>query len=208
MPPVIVAAGLFLQGVGIAVASAIGGLAAGASLGIGAAVALGGAVIAGAGLVASKAINGMFAVDMPKVDSDASRQRTVKSTTEPFKTIYGETLVSGPITYIGMSGTDNADLYHVIALAGHQVTDIKDIYFDNKLITDAQINSGNAAGGNVIAGDFGPKNSSTICVINKHLGTATQAADSMMVSAFSCLYRNEMDAQRRQRRDLGEVCTL
>ena len=185
MPPVIVAAGLFLQGVGIAVASAIGGLAAGASLGIGAAVALGGAVIAGAGLVASKAINGMFAVDMPKVDSDASRQRTVKSTTEPFKTIYGETLVSGPITYIGMSGTDNADLYHVIALAGHQVTDIKDIYFDNKLITDAQINSGNAAGGNVIAGDFGPKNSSTICVINKHLGTATQAADSMMVSAFS-----------------------
>ena len=185
MPPVIAAAGLFLQGVGIAVASAVGGLAAGASLGIGAAVALGGAVVAGAALVASKAVNSLFAVDMPQVDSDASRQRTVKSTTEPFKTIYGETLVSGPITYIGMSGTDNADLYHVIALAGHEVTDIKDVYFDNKLITDAQINSGNAAGGDVIAGDFGPKGGSTICVINKHLGTATQAADSMMVSTFS-----------------------
>jgi len=185
MPPVIAAAGLFLQGVGIAVASAVGGLAAGASLGIGAAVALGGAVVAGAALVASKAVNSLFAVDMPQVDSDASRQRTVKSTTEPFKTIYGETLVSGPITYIGMAGTDNADLYHVIALAGHEVTDIKDVYFDNKLITDAQINSGNADGGNVIAGDFGPKGGSTICVINKHLGTATQAADSMMVSTFS-----------------------
>ena len=185
MPPVIAAAGLFLQGVGIAVASAVGGLAAGASLGIGAAVALGGAVVAGAALVASKAVNSLFAVDMPQVDSDASRQRTVKSTTEPFKTIYGETLVSGPITYIGMSGTDNADLYHVIALAGHEVTDIKDVHFDNKLITDAQINSGNAAGGDVIAGDFGPKGGSTICVINKHLGTATQAADAMMVSTFS-----------------------
>ena len=185
MPPVIAAAGLFLQGVGIAVASAVGGLAAGASLGIGAAVALGGAVVAGAALVASKAVNSLFAVDMPQVDSDASRQRTVKSTTEPFKTIYGETLVSGPITYIGMAGTDNADLYHVIALAGHEVTDIKDVYFDNKLITDAQINSGNAAGGDVIAGDFGPKGGSTICVINKHLGTATQAADAMMVSTFS-----------------------
>jgi len=185
MPPVIAAAGIFLQGVGIAVASAVGGLAAGASLGIGAAVALGGAVVAGAALVASKAVNSLFAVDMPQVDSDASRQRTVKSTTEPFKTVYGETLVSGPITYIGMAGTDNADLYHVIALAGHEVTDIKDVYFDNKLISDAQINSGNAAGGNVIAGDFGPKGGSTICVINKHLGTATQAADSMMVSTFS-----------------------
>ena len=186
MPPVIVAAGVFLQGVGIAVATAVGGLAAGASIGIGAAVALGGAVVAGAALVATKAVNSLFAVDMPKVDSDASRQRTVKSTTEPFKTIYGETLVSGPITYIGMTGSENEDLYHVIALAGHEVTDIRDVHFDNKVITNAQINSENAAGGNVIAGDFGPKGStaSTICVINKHRGTATQAADTMMTGAF------------------------
>ena len=186
MPPVIVAAGLALSQIGLAVAGAVGAtgfFAIGAS-GLGA-VALGAAVVAGAALVATKAVNSLFAVDMPQVDSDASRQRTVKSTTEPFKTIYGESLVSGPITYIGMAGTDNADLYHVIALAGHEVTDIKDVYFDNKLITDAQINSGNAAGGNVIAGDFGPKSGSTICVINKHLGTATQAADSMMVSTFS-----------------------
>ena len=186
MPPVIVAAGLALSQIGLAVAGAVGAtgfFAIGAS-GM-AAVALGAAVVAGAALVATKAVNSLFAVDMPQVDSDASRQRTVKSTTEPFKTIYGESLVSGPITYIGMAGTDNADLYHVIALAGHEVTDIKDVYFDNKLITDAQINSGNAAGGNVIAGDFGPKGGSTICVINKHLGTATQAADSMMVSTFS-----------------------
>ena len=186
MPPVIVAAGVALGKIGLAVAGAVGAtgfFAVGAS-GM-AAVALGAAVVAGAALVATKAVNSLFGVDMPQVDSDASRQRTVKSTTEPFKTIYGESLVSGPITYIGMAGTDNADLYHVIALAGHEVTDIKDVYFDNKLITDAQINSGNAAGGDVIAGDFGPKSGSTICVINKHLGTATQAADSMMVSTFS-----------------------
>ena len=176
---------LFLQKVGIAVAGAVGGLGAAASIGIGQAIALGGAVIAGVTLVANKAMASLFEIDMPKVDTDASRQRTVKSTTEPYKIIYGETLVSGPISYIGMSGTDNEDLYHVIALAGHEVTDITDIYFDNELIEDSQINGGSSAGGNVTAGTFGPKNSTTICVINKHLGTATQAADSMMAGTFA-----------------------
>ena len=176
---------LALQKIGIAVAGAIGGLGAAASLGIGQAIALGGAVVAGATLVANKALSAMYEIDMPKVDTDASRQRTVRSTTEPYKTIYGETLVSGPISYIGMAGTNNEDLYHVIALAGHEVTDITDIYFDNELIQDSQINGGSSAGGNVTAGTFGPKNSTTICIINKHLGTATQAADSMMVSTFA-----------------------
>ena len=176
---------LTLQKIGIAVAGAVGGLGAAASIGIGQAIALGGAVVAGATLVANKAMSALFEVQMPKVDTDASRQRTVRSTTEPYKTIYGETLVSGPISYIGMKGTDNEDLYHVIALAGHEVTDITDIYFDNQLIQDSQINGGSSAGGNVTAGTFGPKNSTTICIINKHLGTATQAADSMMVNAFS-----------------------
>ena len=176
---------LFLQNVGIAVAGAVGGLGAAASLGIAQAIALGGAVIAGVTLVANKAMASLYEIDMPKVDTDASRQRTVRSTTEPYKTIYGETLVSGPISYIGMAGTDNEDLYHVIALAGHEVTDITDIYFDNKLIQDSQINGGSSAGGNVTGGTFGPKNSTTICVINKHLGTATQTADSMMAGTFA-----------------------
>jgi predicted nucleic acid-binding Zn-ribbon protein len=158
--------------------------AVGASVAYTTALAVGAAVIAGTAVLANKAM-AMFEIDMPKVDTDASRQRTVKSTTEPYKIIYGETLVSGPISYIGMSGTDNEDLYHVIALAGHEVTDITDIYFDNELIQDSQINGGSSAGGNVTAGTFGPKNSTTICVINKHLGTATQAADSMMAGTFA-----------------------
>ena len=167
----------------VSIASAVGGAM---QLGTGIAAIIGGgaAIIAGGTIIAKQAM-GLFEVEMPKVDTDASRQRTVRSTTEPYKTIYGETLVSGPISYIGMTGTDNEDLYHVIALAGHEVTDITDIYFDNELIEDSQINGGSSAGGNVTAGTFGPKNSTTICIINKHLGTATQAADSMMVNAFT-----------------------
>jgi hypothetical protein len=167
----------------VSIASAVGGAM---QLGTGIAAIIGGgaAIIAGGTIIAKQAM-GLFEVEMPKVDTDASRQRTVRSTTEPYKTIYGETLVSGPISYIGMAGTDNEDLYHVIALAGHEVTDITDIYFDNQLIQDSQINGGSSAGGNVTAGTFGPKNSTTICIINKHLGTATQTADSMMVNAFT-----------------------
>ena len=122
----------------------------GAAAGTTAAV-IGAAVIVGGTIAARK----LYEVEMPQVDSDASRQRTVRSTTEPYKTIYGETLVSGPISYIGMKGTNNEDLYHVIALAGHEVTDITDIYFDNELIEDSQINGGSSAGGNVTAGTFG-----------------------------------------------------
>jgi predicted nucleic acid-binding Zn-ribbon protein len=182
---IVVTALKFVATVGRAAASVVGvQLATSTVAGVQAALAIGSAVIAGTAVLANKAMS-MFEIDMPKVDSDASRQRTVKSTTEPYKIVYGETLVSGPISYIGMKGTDNEDLYHVIALAGHEVTDITDIYFDNELIQDSQINGGSSAGGNVTAGTFGPKNSTTICIINKHLGTATQAADSMMVNAFT-----------------------
>ena len=150
----------------------------------GAAAAIGAAVIVG-GVLAAKTMIDLSNIRMPKVDSDASRQKTVRSTTEPYKIIYGETLVSGPISYIGMKGTDNEDLYHVIALAGHEVTDITNIHFDNQIILNSAINGGSSDGGNVTSGTFGPKGGTTICIINKHLGTATQAADSMMVNAFT-----------------------
>ena len=53
------------------------------------------------------------------------------------------------------------------------------------MITDSQINGGSDAGGNVTAGTFGPKNSSTICVIKKHLGEASQTADVLLTGPFA-----------------------
>ena len=141
-----------------------------------------------AGLMVAKRVMSLFEVEMPTVDTDASRQRTVKSTTEPQKIIYGEALVSGPISFIGLSGTDNSDLYQTIVLAGHELNDITDIHMDDVVITDSQINGGSDAGGNVTAGTFGPKNSNTICVINKHLGEASQTADVLLTGPFANLH--------------------
>ena len=158
-----------------------GGIAAGA---LGTAVAVGAAVVVGGVIVAKKAMS-LFEVELPVVDTDRSRQATIRSTTEPQKIIYGEALVSGPISFIGLSGTDNSDLYQTIVLAGHEVTDITDIHMDDVVITDSQINGGSTAGGNVTAGTFGPKNSNTICIINKHLGEASQTADVLLTVPFA-----------------------
>ena len=109
----------------------------GFGIGVGA-LAAGAAVVIGGVMVAKQAMS-LFEVEMPTVDTDASRQRTVKSTTEPQKIIYGEALVSGPISFIGLSGTDNSDLYQTIVLAGHEVTEITDIHMDDVVISESQI---------------------------------------------------------------------
>lgn len=140
-------------------------------------------VVAGA-VVAKKLIDNIYAV--PNLDSDSSRQATVRGTVEPQKLIYGEALVSGPISFVGVAGDENRDLYHAIVLAGHQSTAITDIHFDDKVITNAQI----AANGQVTGGTFGPQNSVTICTIRKLLGTQT-TADSVLDAAFGTINANE-----------------
>ncbi len=175
----------FVFTVGFKTAVGLGLFAGGASLTAGTIYAIGGAVLVAGALVAKKVMS-LFEIEMPKVDTDGSRQKTVRSTTEARKLVYGQALVSGPITYIGVTGTDNEDLYQVIALAGHEVSDITDIHFDDVIIPDADIGGGSSSGGAVAGtGIFKAQNSTTIVTINKHLGTATQSADSMMVGAFT-----------------------
>jgi len=180
MPPVIFQAAVLLSKIGFAVAGAVGATGLTAALGTYGGLVVGAAVVVGGALVAKKAMS-LFEVDIPTVDTDASRQRTVKSTTEPQKIIYGEALVSGPISFVGLAGTDNEDFYQAIVLAGHKLNSITDIHMDDLVIPNADINSGNAAGGQVRgSGPFGFKNSSAICTINKHQGDASQTADGLL----------------------------
>ena len=166
--------------IGIGSAATLGAAGTGAL-----AAVIGGVVVVGAAVAASKVMN-LFEVEMPKVDTDRARQATVKSTTEPYKIIYGQTLVSGPIAFVGTANTDNKDLYYAIALAGHEVNAITDMHFDDVVIQQTDIGTSPDYSGNVTgSGIFGPKNSKTIVKINKYLGTSTQAADSDLVAAFT-----------------------
>jgi hypothetical protein len=164
--PILVAIGDFVT---VAIANTI--------LGTVAAAAIGAAVVV-AGVYAARSL--LPDLSMPQADTDKSRQSTVRGTIEPQKIIYGEALVSGPIFFVGVSGTENRDLYHGIALTGHECESITDIHFDSEIISNSQI-SNNA----VTSGTFGPKDSETICMIEKKLGTATQASSSLLTNTFT-----------------------
>lgn len=126
--------------------------AAAAAASIGTAAALEGAVIAGitisstvatiigsvAGLVVATA-GSMLLSSMAKKpsvpDTAQDRKQAVRSGIEPHRIVYGRTLVSGPVLYIGSSGTDNEFFHIVVALAGHEVAEIQEVW-----INDYQIN--------------------------------------------------------------------
>jgi hypothetical protein len=177
MPPVILA----VTAIGSAVIGAVGGAAflAGLSLSafVGVTLVAGTAIIAGGAMLATK----LMSIDMPGVpDNDKSRQVTTKSTVEPMKIIYGQALVSGPLAYIGVAGNKNEDLHHVIALAGHEVEAITDVWLDDEVIINPT--------GQVTTGTFGPVDvigvNTTICTIFKYLGTADQLADPVLKGRF------------------------
>ena len=189
MPQVVVAVVSFIGTVGAATVAAVAGAGALSAISVGAMFAIGAGVIAGGLMLANKLISSLY--EMPKMDTDASRQRTVKGTIEPQKILYGQNLVSGPISFVGTYGDTNRVLAHAVVLAGHEVEEIVDIYFDDEVITDSQID----ANGYVTSGTFGPKGNKSftfgvtnfgtnICKINRYTGASGQTADPDLVSNF------------------------
>lgn len=181
MPNVVVTA---LVKIGTAVVAAVGsvGVYSTATL-----ATIGATTIAVGVAVTNAAAKAMMPdISMPQSDTDRSRQQTVRGTIEPQKIIYGEALVSGPIAFVGVAGTDNNDLYHAVVLAAHECHSIGSVYFDLEEITTAQIN----ASGQVTAGVYGPTTddaSTYIATIEKKLGTTTQTASTLLDSTFSAV---------------------
>ena len=176
MPPVVAAAVLFVETIGAAALVAVG--ASGFATGV--AIAAGTLIVAAGVYATNAAITAMMPdISMPQSDTDKTRQQTVRGTIEPQKIVYGQALVSGPIFFVGVAGSDNRDLFHAIALTGHQCEAIEDIFFDGEIITSSQITNNT-----VTSGTFGPIDSETICMVEKKLGTATQASSSLLTNTF------------------------
>jgi hypothetical protein len=182
MPQAVIAIGTAVISTVGAVVSTQLGLAL-ATIGAG---AIGVATVVAAGMLANKLISNLY--EMPQMDTDQSRQNTVKSTIEPMKIVYGETLVSGPLSFVSTTGEKNKDLWHVVVLTGHESNAITDIYLDNEPILNSDI----AANGNVTGGTFGPKNTKTVCVVKKHLGGSGQVVDPDLDAAFTLINSNHI----------------
>lgn len=106
----------------------------------------------------------------PSFSSLANRTQTIKQSIVARSIVYGEAKVSGPLVY-AESTNNNEYLHLVVALAGHEVQAINTIYLnDDELTLDGS--------GNVTA----PTKYVGFVRVKKHLGTATQSADTDLVA--------------------------
>ncbi len=123
----------------------------------------------------------------PKLGSDMqSRKVTVRSSTEYRTILYGSGRTGGVLVHIGTAGLSNQFLDFVVAIAGHEIDAITDVWFDDVKIPVADINSGDAAGGAVGGtGKYRERDGEPVAWIYKYLGTDTQTASTILDGSYS-----------------------
>lgn len=106
----------------------------------------------------------------PSISTLSDRTQTIKQSIVARSLIYGEVKVSGPLVF-AESTNNNEFLHLVVALAGHEVEAIDTVYLNDEALTlDGS--------GNVTA----PAKYVGFVRVKKHLGEATQAADTDLVA--------------------------
>lgn len=100
------------------------------------------------------------------------RTETVRSAVAPHKIVYGEVPLSGPLVFAASTGSSNDYLHLVIALTGHECESMSTVWLNDVAVGTLD------GSGNVTSGQF-----SGLARIKFHLGSASQAADSDLVSA-------------------------
>ena len=120
---------------------------------------------------ASMAASKLLAPKMPSFsDSSLSeRGQMVRSPIAARSIIYGRCRVSGTIVYISTTGTKNEYLHLVVALAGHEVEAIDEIYFNDEEVPLT---------GNLPTGFY-----SGVALINKKRGVPNDTADQDLIDA-------------------------
>lgn len=116
-------------------------------------------------------------------DPDGRRDLVVRSAVSPKAKIYGTALVGGTLLYMNTAGTKNRDLYVLMTLAGHECSDITDVWLDDYQIIESRINWG--SDGKVNAGTF-----EDYCWFWKKLGASGQTVISEFDSAFTDITSN------------------
>jgi hypothetical protein len=120
---------------------------------------------------ASMAASKLLAPKMPSFsDSSLSeRGQMVRSPIAARSIIYGRCRVSGTIVYISTTGTKNEYLHLVVALAGHEVEAIDEIYFNDEEVP---------LSGSEPTGFY-----SGVALINKKRGVPNDTADADLIAA-------------------------
>jgi len=139
-------------------------------------------------VAASMAASKLLRPKMPSF-SDASltdRSQMIRSPIAARQIVYGQTKTSGVIVYISTTGTKNEYLHLVVALAGHEVEEIGDVYFNDEL---ALTGAGSAAQGRFTG----------YAEIYKKLGSDTQTVETNLETATSGLTDGKWTSNHRLR---------
>ena len=134
---------------------------------------------------ASMAASKLLAPKMPSFsDSSLSeRGQMVRSPIAARSIIYGRCRVSGTIVYISTTGTKNEYLHLVVALAGHEVEAIDEIYFNDEEVPLT---------GNKPTGFY-----SGVALINKKRGVPNDTADADLIAATVSLTDGKWTADHK-----------
>jgi len=152
-------------------------------LGIAGGSALGTALIIAIPIVitvgASMAVSRLLAPKMPSMGDLNDRGIMTRSPTSARQIIYGQAKVSGTVVFLATSGAKNEYLHLVVTLAGHEVQEIGDVYFNEDLVMEGGALTGYATG------KYAPVvNGYTGSLIHKYLGTTTQTVDTTLQTDF------------------------
>lgn len=183
-----------MPAVAVAVAAAAAAAAASSAV-VSAGLAVAGGFIAAlagglAGSVVSLVGTALLPKPKPKTAFDPNAQGLLVSARNPIapqRLVYGQVRVGGTVVFMASKGGSGSDqpnrlLYLVIALAGHEVEEIGDIYFDDQLVPL----QASGAGYIPSAGRYSGTHSGTgepWVYVEKYTGSADQAASSLLVGA-------------------------
>lgn len=168
--------------VGGAIAYAFGAAGAGATAFTVAGVAvtyttIGTAVILAGSVAYSSSQNSKLRRALGTAGIDSGRSVMARDPIAARRLIYGRVRVSGTIVFLHTTGTKNEYLHLVVVLAGHEVDDIGDIYFNDELVE---------LSGNIPIGKY-----SAVARINKKRGVAGDTADSDLVAETGGLWTTD-----------------
>lgn len=165
MPPAIAAAAAAAIGNALAgaIGLAVGSIAYGVVSGLTAAV-VGSALSSALGLNKPPKANNFTAAAQ-------DRQQMIRSAVATRQVVYGTAMMSGPIVFAASSGAENKYLHLVIPLAHGESEEIVSVQFGDDVVGELDED------GNVTTDRFADR-----MRIKKHLGTASQTADSDLVS--------------------------
>jgi len=125
----------------------------------------------------SMAASRLLAPKMPSMSDLNDRGIMTRSPTSPRQIIYGQAKVSGTVVFLATSGVKNEYLHIVVTLAGHEVEEIGEVYFNEDLVLTG-------SGDGYATGKYAASGGYTGSLIHKHLGSTTQTVDSTLQSDF------------------------